>query len=80
MVSKRRKPQACVTWRLRTGYHTRWRGLESHLLVSHACISIDLTLLLLALLSNGIKDRAHNTYAHSLFSEQSKNAQYVPSL
>ena len=52
MVSKRRKPQACVTWRLRTGYLTRWRGLKSHLIVSHACISIDLTLLLLVLLSN----------------------------
>ena len=30
---KERNPQACLTGGLGTGYHTRWRGMESYLLV-----------------------------------------------
>ena len=32
MVSKRRKPQACLTLSLGTDYHNRWHGLDFHLL------------------------------------------------
>ena len=43
------EPQACLTWRLGTGYHTRWRGLEPHLLLSaRSHLGTDLLCLLLS--------------------------------